>query len=490
MITIFKRPMAFAAVLAFFAIVISYYLHTTVLFVVLAILISIVAVFLKRDLRLVMVSIAILSVLFSLQSTNKAIKRLNNLGEGSIRTTFVAVEDSKGFDGYNSVTVISKESHLIPNGTKFLMFYYTDDFLTSGDMFVADVKLSSLENSEYKLFDYSNSIYAGCSAVSIERLDIEDKLYNFVGRVRNYVRNTLSSVFGGDICGLLTALTTGDKSGLSEDFSNNVMGAGISHIIVVSGLHLSIIMNGIFNLPDNFFYNRYIRCAVSIILVFLITAVCGFSMSIIRAGIMYLIAGFAPIFKRDNDSLNSLGTAVIIVLISAPFAVFNVSFQLSVLATLAIVWMVPFYQNLISQFFNIKSKILFAVLNILLGSIFATAFTMPVLATRFGYVSMIAPITNLLVTYPVSWALEFNIIGLLSNLSPIFSSISNAAFLLAGFCAKYIIWVVNLLCNAFGGTVRSSNILLIFSIFVIFVLILVTDVYNYKRTKSLGRESF
>ena len=58
------------------------------------------------------------------------------------------------------------------------------------------------------------------------------------------------------------------------------------------------------------FYNKYLRCLLSIIIIAIIAAVCGFTMSIIRAGTMFVIMSFAPVFNRENDYLNSLEAAL------------------------------------------------------------------------------------------------------------------------------------------------------------------------------------
>ena len=189
----------------------------------------------------------------------------------------------------------------------------------------------------------------------------------------------MSSRFNGDTAGLLVALTTGDKTLISDKFAGNIKTTGISHVVVVSGMHLAIIMMAVFWCLDRLFYNKYIRCIISVLSVILISAVCGFTMSITRAGAMFIVAGLAPVFSRENDSLSSLLTAVTAVLISAPFAIFNISFQLSVLSTLAIIWVVPFYSKLIKERFNIKSKILNLLIDTFLCSVSAIIFTLPYL---------------------------------------------------------------------------------------------------------------
>ena len=303
------------------------------------------------------------------------------------------------------------------------------------------------------------------------------------GSIRAYVKNTIYSHFKGNTAGLLLALTTGDKSLLSDSFLLNVKTTGISHIIVVSGMHLSIIMSAVFWCLDGLFYNKYVRSLLSTAFVILIFAVCGFTMSITRAGAMFIIAGLAPVFNRDNDSLSSLLTAVTAVLIGAPFAIVNISFQLSVLSTLAIIWVVPFYYRVIVERFNISSKILKAVTSVLLCSIFAIIFTLPVTIKSFGFVSLVSPLTNLLITYPVTIALVANIVALLLFVLPIIKFLSYPLFLIADLCTKFIIVTVNTISKLPITVAVLPKSAFWWSIMLIVAVIGYMYFYQYKKRK-------
>ena len=67
-----------------------------------------------------------------------------------------------------------------------------------------------------------------------------------------------------------------------------------------------------------------------------VMAICGFTMSILRAGITYFLMALALLLNRENTSENTLGFAVCLIYLANPFAVFSLSFQLSVLSTFAI----------------------------------------------------------------------------------------------------------------------------------------------------------
>ena len=103
---------------------------------------------------------------------------------------------------------------------------------------------------------------------------------------------------------LTNALLLGDKQGLNRDVKTqfNITGAG--HLIVVSGLHMSVIANFLYM----FFYKLFRRgrpaCMASISGIFVFMAVTGFTPSVMRAGIMLVIYMAGRLFHKQADSLD------------------------------------------------------------------------------------------------------------------------------------------------------------------------------------------
>lgn len=478
-----KRFMPLLAALGFFVALLSFYyrnlvLPSVILTVVLIAVLIILEVDYKYIISVVLISALGLSILFTYQKIDK----INSFENMTVSATFIATEDSAGFENYSKVTVITESGNL-PKNFKFFLIYFNSSVINSGDKFVADVNISTLDSSEYKAYNYGNSVYASLSTDKINKIDEKNLFYGFTGKIRTYVKTTLAEKFSPNISALLTALIIGDKSTIDVELSENIKLTGISHVIVVSGLHLSIILGGLFKILDRLLPNKYIRSLISVISVFMISAICSFTMSVIRASVMYLFAAAAPLLNRENDSFNSLGSAVMAVLIASPFSCLNLSFQLSVLATLAIVWVAPFYKNFIVNIFGIKSKILDEVIGILIGSLAAVIFTMPVCIKTFGYVSVIAPITNLLITYPISWALSFGVAAVLLSIVPFFSVCSTIFFVISGCCVKYIIYVINLLSKLPVTTINLPTSSFWLSIVLILLIIGLMYLIDYKNGK-------
>ncbi len=481
---ILKRPMLIAALVCCVAASVSLYdISIAVKIVAVAVLSLIILIFFGK-LKYIIVAVTVIIFAVNLFVQFNKIEQIKTFDAQKVSGRFLVTDEPLEYENFNIFTLKTTDGKTLPKDTKYLVFDYKKTQLYCGDIIDATVKITAIEDGdEFRFYDYGNGIYATASVVSFEKTNLYNRFYKFAGDIRSYVKNAINQRFSGDTAGLLLALTTGDKSLISKEFSLNVNSTGISHVIVVSGMHLSIIMMAAFLLVDRLFYNKYMCSLLSIGAIVVIGAVCGFTMSVIRAGVMFIIGGLAPLFNRDNDALSSLLTAVTVVLAAAPFAIVNISFQLSVLSTLALIWLVPFYSRFITKFYK-DIKILRIVTDIGLCSVFAIIFTLPVTIKTFGYVSVVAPITNLLINYPVTVALVFNIGALVLSAIPFMKILSNVLFWVAGLASQFTVFIVNKIAELPITTAILPQRVLWFSIALIAAVIAFVYVYEYKLKKK------
>lgn len=439
---ILKRPMLWATVVCSVTSAVSIFSASyAVIFVIVSV--ALLAVISFKKSKYIVVIFAILCFFVSLLIQQSKIEKLKSNNHVQISGEFVVLEEPTFYEDFNTLILKSINCQELPKNVKLFCFDYELTQLKMGDVVTAQFDLKAVEqSSKYFYSNYGDGVFATASIKSINVKGYHS-LYRNIFNARNKVKNIISNKFNGDESGLLLAVTTGDKTLFSKEFLSNVKTTGISHIIVVSGMHLSIILTAVFLLLDKLFYNRFLKALFSVIVVLLIAVVCGFTMSVLRAGAMFFIAALAPLFNRESDSLNSLLFAVVLVLITAPYAILNISFQLSVLSTLAIIWVVPVYYSAVITKFNINSKILKSILNVILCSIFAMIFTLPVTIKTFGFVSIVSPLTNLFVTIPTTVTLIINILAVMLSIVPVINALSNLLFVIAGFGSKTIIYIVN-----------------------------------------------
>ncbi|MBQ7101440.1 MAG: ComEC/Rec2 family competence protein [Clostridia bacterium] len=230
-------------------------------------------------------------------------------------------------------------------------------------------------------------------------------------KAKDYAVKRLGTVMGGEEADLAAAMLTGDKSGLSDETVAAFSRAGLSHAMAVSGLHMSIIVMGLYKLLMLFCRRiRWLPGIVCTLVSFVYAGVAGFSMSAVRSCLMITVMLLGSAFFRRSDSLNSLGLAALIITLVNPFAVLDWSFMLSFSATLGII-LCSKHINLISGRLSERIKIrvlryfVRTVVATALISLAATVFCLPVTLFFIGGVSLVFLPANLLTLYAVPLAL-------------------------------------------------------------------------------------
>lgn len=482
---VLKRPMFFAASTCFIAAALSIYFKTLA-FIFLALVLAFFTILLcRKKYKYLAVVLAILLFTVGLSFQHARLSDVEHLDEQSLIGEFLVAEEPEAFDEFTKLTLMPLRAELLPKNFKIVAFDYKKTQLKMGEIVNADITLSAIDAyDDFRIQNISDGIYASATIDGITQSDKTNLFYKTAGQIRSYVKNGVSKFFDGDAKGLLLALTIGDKSFVEDDFASKIKTTGISHVIVVSGMHLSIIMMAVFWLLDKLFYNKYVRSLVSIVFVIIIFAVCGFTMSMTRAGLMFIIVGLSSVFNRDNDSLSSLFTAITTVLIFSPFAALNVSFLLSVFSTLAIIWAVPFYYQLLTMKFNISSKFLSLILGTFLCSAFAIIFTLPITIKTFGFASIVAPITNMLITFPITIALISNILALVIGAIPIVEYLSYLLYFIAGLCTRFTTFVVDVIAKLPITVAVLPKVAFWWSVILIAFVVGYMYYHEYKKKRS------
>ncbi|MEE0808581.1 MAG: ComEC/Rec2 family competence protein, partial [Acutalibacteraceae bacterium] len=252
-------------------------------------LLIISAVFLikHRYKRLVIILYLVALLAISTLFVNQKIDRLHNLCGNSIECTFTVIEDSERLGTSSSVSVKSNGG-AIPRGSKIMLYCYTGEEYLAGDTLNAVVTLSGLADDKLRDYCYGNQIYVKGTARAVEKTSRISYFYYSLGVIRRFVKECLFNNLSYDAAALNIALTIGDKSYLSAEFNDAASKTGVSHIMVVSGLHVAIIMGFIMGSVQKLLRNSWIKAAIGVFSVVLISAICGFTLSVIRSAYMFI----------------------------------------------------------------------------------------------------------------------------------------------------------------------------------------------------------
>ena len=185
---------------------------------------------------------------------------------------------------------------------------------------------------QFDAFEYYSpkGIYA---SVKVLRLEILDEHVSLIGQnmflLKQKMRESLLSLYPKEKAGVLSAMLLGDKDLLEEEIKELYQKNGISHILAISGLHISMLCMGLFRLLRSI--GSSVKLSTSITILFLSFYICytGGSTSSLRAGIMCIVLLGAKLVRRNYDLLSALALASILVTAIRPTEITSAGFLLS-----------------------------------------------------------------------------------------------------------------------------------------------------------------
>ena len=225
----------------------------------------------------------------------------------------------------------------------------------------------------YKGFDYrqylkTKKIYGIIEVEHINKIG-EDSV-NIISKVVNYVqvnmKKSLNKILNKEESSLCIGILIGDRSNISEKIEDDFKKSNLTHMLAVSGSHITYIINGFAILLGK--TNKKISKIITIMFLVFFIIITGFTTSVLRASFMGILVLIASILYRKPDTLNNLGIASLMILLINPYSIFDIGFILSFAGTLGIVLFADrlddyFYKKISKKFIassdinNIPAKI-------------------------------------------------------------------------------------------------------------------------------------
>lgn len=298
--------------------------------------------------------------------------------------------------------IVRTQAGDLPEGMRLYMWVNEDIAPVCGDTLTAEVTLKAAYDkyNEDGRFAKSNGIYLNAVLHGETPLAWEDgsaslSVYERVlVTLRDEIHNTLYRHLSFDDAALCEGMLLGNRSNLSVQTADNFRVSGVYHLLVVSGLHLSLIVTVLLRLLGFLRVPRVARVLAAMAAAVLFSTLCGFSPSVNRALIMTLLMLLAGLLHRDADGLNSLGLAAVVLLLLDPFCIYDVGWQLSFAATLGMFTVLPVWEK------EVTTRLPWWPLRPLLSAVgvavAATLMTQPLTALYFGELSLVFILGNLL----------------------------------------------------------------------------------------------
>lgn len=316
-------------------------------------------------------------------------------------------------------------------------------YLQVGDSFEATVKPSTLEETATPYFDYHYSLTQGLRMqfeCESEDMILPDKgredrvpavalpavsLY----RVNGALCRVLTDLCGKESGGLVSALLLGARDRLQGTLKRDFERAGASHMLALSGMHVSILMGAVGFALAKLRTHRKVRAVLLALAAIGYLLLTGMSVSATRAVVMVCILQLSYLLAADNDTLTTLGLVGAGILLLDPYSVCDAGFILSFLATFGIVVLVPPMHDFLKErtealakppHHKAKKRLLgmaAAVLETLLIGVIACFAIFVPSCFLVGNMSVFSPLTTLLLSPVVAAMLVLGAVTLL--LSPI-----------------------------------------------------------------------
>lgn len=251
------------------------------------------------------------------------------------------------------------------------------------------------------LFVFVGIIVTSSGAPTVARpyVGVDSDTTTFLGRQRGRAERAIDSVFLGD-APIVRALLIADKGALPYAMKQRYVAAGIAHRLSISGLHVAVIAMAIEMLCLLLRTSRRITTLASVAGIIGYVALLGFPIPAMRAGAMFGILRLSRLFQRPTSPWAILAVCGFLPLFD-PSTVLTVSYQLNMVGVASFMAATTLARRLLRketsplpmQLVGWRKRL---VKTILISTV-ATAITGPLIAWWFGQISLIAPVTNLIV---------------------------------------------------------------------------------------------
>ena len=305
-------------------------------------------------------------------------------------------------------------------------------------------------------------------------------IYSIAVQIRKAMKRSLDSILPESTSSLCKAVLLGDKKALSSKAKDDFSKTGTSFLIVVSGMHLSIIAGFALFLIKKIIKNKYAVAAIILALVFCFMAVTGFTPSVVRSGIMLILTYCSKAVFRRTDGLNSLGAAAIVLTILNPFSVGDIGMLLSFSATEGIVLWAGKIEIYLCRKLHLsgKHKFIRGAINLIVVSVSASLWIVPIATIAFHRVSPLVVLTSFFAEPIVSVVLICAMLASLFNICPVISFLAYSFAFGADIFGKLLLKIISLFASIPYSCVNSDTPY--FYIWLIFTALLVIIGYAIK----------
>ncbi len=356
-------------------------------------------VFLKRKHSLstvVLIALCAVQCFVSCLSVNLPLMRISSYDQAAVRTDAYVCEVLSENNGYYIYKI--KTQTIDGNKSSHTLSLSCYEKMEVGQEFTADILILPYDEKSLVAsgFAFSSGIAGEAMLDSeIELRGTKNTPTTLATKCRSFLAGCLDNMFSPDTSALLRAMLLGDRSGLSPQTSLSFNRAGVTHLLALSGMHISLLALAVLRVLGFLKVPSKPKSAITIAFVLLYSLLVGMPLSILRAAGMMCILLIGGLIRRERDAITSLCGSVLLILLFSPRAIMDVGFWLSVSATLGIL-LASEYKIGYVKGHGIGFRILRILLAPLVMTVSASLFTLPITTFIFGNISLLSLPANLI----------------------------------------------------------------------------------------------
>lgn len=287
-----------------------------------------------------------------------------------------------------------------------------------------------------------NKIY-GIIDVEESRYIKTDQSFDYIlGIIQNSLNNKIKILYNAKYRGIVNKILFGMNGNIDEEIKSNFRDAGISHVLAISGLHISYISIMLNFILENIIYDLKIRNRLICLLLILFLVITGASPSCVRACIMNMLNLISQNTYRKSNIYKSIEFSFGIILFCNIFVIYNIGMWLSFLGTLGIVLFYPMLSMVLKRK---RNTFIYKILDMILVSVSAQIFIWPIVLYCFNTISFTFFVSNIFISILigpiivlgyVSIILSYFIFPIAKIIVVIEEFIIQILFLIADVCSK------------------------------------------------------
>lgn len=369
--------------------------------------------YLKIYLKINVIFIIIISSFFSNLIIKKENQKYENLYKEirDITISGVIVSNKIEKEYYNrfKIKVLDekfKDTYLYINVAKNMELEYGDRIEINGE-FIEPKTARNYKGFNYKQYLKTLKIYG---IVKVKDIQIKEKAHKWmpdkiINNISLKVKDNIKQAYNEETQGIILGVILGYTNDIDEEVKEQFSKSNISHVLAVSGMHVSYLVFLITNITQRPFGKRKSKIIACVILIFYMY-ITGLSISVVRACIMGIISCMSFVVYRKNNTLNNIAISALIILVNNPFSLFNLSFLLTYGGTIGIILFNSDVEKMLKsiKIKNRKWKYLFLkiqrkcelIIKILSVSISSQLIIAPIIILKFNSLGIAFLITNLL----------------------------------------------------------------------------------------------